>query len=405
MAKVTLLSLAALLLLPSLALAGDTGLVPDTFSGYYMPNRCALSPTPAEALKAEPQYEGTPQYGAITLGNAADNLITLVVDEVKEGDKIASSKIYIDADNDNDLTNDGDGAWASSNPNNWSTSAELSLRYRGEAQPRPTPYKVNLYRFSTRLPEFVFFYRAVAMSLDAEIAGQKVRVVLVDDNTDGLFRDIAKKPAEGEAPGGAFLVDRNLDGAIDPGSDSAECYRAGEPFEFLGKTYRLARVAPDGSQVLFEETTEPCTPKAYIAKGNPAIDFEATDTEGKTFKLSDYKGKVVLIDFWASWCGPCKAEMPNVIADYKKYHEKGLEIVGISLDQTRAAMDEYLAQNPDVTWRMTCTEKYWDEPIAKLYRVSGIPAAFLIDKDGTIYGEVRGESLTKGLEELLGPAE
>ncbi len=404
--RLLLATLAGLLLLPALSLAApeDTGLVPDTFSGYYMPNRCTLSPTPAEQLGAEPQYAGAPLYGAIRLGNAADSLITVVIDEVKEGDKVTASRIYVDANNDNDLTNDGDGAWARESAQNRSTQAELALRYRGETAARPTPYTVTLYRFTERLQDVVFYYRNVAIASDIKLGGHTVRVVLLDDNTDGLFRDIAEKPAEGTPPTGAFFVDRNLDGRIDGGSDSAEFYRGWEPFEFQGTNYKLVRVANDGARMLFEPTDEPCTPKAYIGKGLPAIDFEATDTEGKTFKLSDYKGKVVLLDFWASWCGPCKGEMPNVIASYKKYHEKGFEIVGISLDQTKAAMDAYLAENPEITWRMTCTEKFWQEPIAQLYRVSGIPAAFLIDRDGVIYGEVRGESLTKGLADLLDEA-
>jgi len=83
-------------------------------------------------------------------------------------------------------------------------------------------------------------------------------------------------------------------------------------------------------------------------------------------------------------------------------HPKGFEIVGISLDQTVRAMNDYLKENPGVTWRMVCSGKYWEDPTAAQYRVSGIPAAFLINKDGVILAKVRGESLLQGLKDLLG---
>lgn len=126
------------------------------------------------------------------------------------------------------------------------------------------------------------------------------------------------------------------------------------------------------------------------------------DAEGRTARLSDYRGKVVLVDFWSSWCAPCKAEMPNLIAAYEKYHAKGFEILGVSLDTEREAMDEHLATMPGITWRQVCTERMWEDPTAELYGVLGIPSAFLVDAEGVLYGKVRGPQVEAGLNELLG---
>jgi len=368
---------------------------------YYMPKRATLSATPAETLVAEPTYIGTPQYGAIEIGDGTDHTITLVVDEAVDAAGKGERRIYIDANNDEDLTNDGNGAWTQVTDGVVSTQATLTVEYAADGEDTAVQFPVSLYRFTTRLQDCVLYYRGAVRVGYARIGGTPVKVMLIDDSCRGLYGEHRGDPVTG-APGLGFVVDRNQDGKLEADTGSAEFYRGAEPFDFGGKGYRISRVSPMGDRVFFYPTAAEFVPKAYIGAGLPAVDFEAIDTAGKAFKLSDYKGKVVLLDFWASWCAPCRAEMPNVIAAYKAYHDKGFEIVGISLDQTLDAMNTYLSENPGITWRMVCDEKYWEAAVAQLYRVRGIPAAFLIDKEGTIYDEVRGESLTAGLEKLLG---
>jgi thiol-disulfide isomerase/thioredoxin len=128
------------------------------------------------------------------------------------------------------------------------------------------------------------------------------------------------------------------------------------------------------------------------------------DILGKPIDLAEYKGKVVMLDFWATWCGPCKAELPNVIAAYEKYHAKGFEIVGISLDEDRAAFDKFIVDSK-MTWRHHYDGKGWKNEVAVEYGVQSIPATYLIGPDGKIVAiGLRGEQLVKRLATLLGGA-
>jgi peroxiredoxin len=135
--------------------------------------------------------------------------------------------------------------------------------------------------------------------------------------------------------------------------------------------------------------------------GSPPVGFEVTSINGKKLSPEQYKGKVLLLDFWATWCAPCRQEMPNVIKVYDKYNKKGFEIVGISLDRSRDAFDRYI-EKYDMNWPQFYDGKYWQNELATLYGVSSIPATFLIDKKGNIrYKHIRGRQLEVAVKELL----
>lgn len=139
------------------------------------------------------------------------------------------------------------------------------------------------------------------------------------------------------------------------------------------------------------------------AVGQKYIDFAMNNPEGKEVKLSDYisKNKYTLIDFWASWCGPCKREMPNVIAAYKAYSKKGFGIVGVSLDNDEAAWKEAI-KTWGMTWPQMSDLKGWACEGSKLYGVNAIPATVLVDQEGTIIARnLRGEAIQEKLSELL----
>jgi thiol-disulfide isomerase/thioredoxin len=125
------------------------------------------------------------------------------------------------------------------------------------------------------------------------------------------------------------------------------------------------------------------------------------DIDGKPIDLAAYKGKVVMLDFWATWCGPCMAELPNVKAAYEKYHGKGFEIVGISLDKDRGAFDKITSEKK-MTWRHHFDGQGWKNEIAQLYGVNSIPATYLIGPDGKVAAVgLRGDALEKQLSKLL----
>ncbi|MBP1613888.1 MAG: resA 8 [Bacteroidetes bacterium] len=139
------------------------------------------------------------------------------------------------------------------------------------------------------------------------------------------------------------------------------------------------------------------------AVGQKFVDFSMLTPDGKPMKLSDYagKGKVVLVDFWASWCGPCRQEMPNLVKAYAKYKSKGFEIVGVSLDKDGQSWKDGIAQL-NITWPQMSDLKFWDSEGSKLYAIRSIPHVVLIDKDGTIIARgLHGEELQAKLAELI----
>jgi len=141
-----------------------------------------------------------------------------------------------------------------------------------------------------------------------------------------------------------------------------------------------------------------------IAIGSTAPEFTEMDTAGKAVSLSSFRGKYVLVDFWASWCGPCRAENPNLVKDYAKYHPKGFQVLGVSLDQPNGKDKWISAIHADgLSWTQVSDLKYWNNEVAVLYGIRSIPQNFLIDPNGKIVArDLRGDDLTHKLEEIFG---
>lgn len=135
--------------------------------------------------------------------------------------------------------------------------------------------------------------------------------------------------------------------------------------------------------------------------GKVAPDFTLPDTEGKPVSLKDFRGKYVLLDFWASWCPPCRRENPNVVKAYNNYKDKNFTIIGISLDRDKEKWLKGI-ENDNLTWTHLSDLKYWDSEIPALYAVRGIPANVLLDPDGVIVAKnITGEELHEKLAELI----
>ncbi len=140
-----------------------------------------------------------------------------------------------------------------------------------------------------------------------------------------------------------------------------------------------------------------------IAVGKPAPEIEMPDPSGKIRKLSDLKGKTVLIDFWASWCGPCRRENPNVVAAYKKYNKDGFEVFSVSLDKLKDQWTAAISKDQLIWPNHVSDLQHWDNAAAKLYGVSSIPFTVLVDKEGKILGHnLRGPALEEKLRAIYG---
>src|SRR5581483_9452368 len=138
-----------------------------------------------------------------------------------------------------------------------------------------------------------------------------------------------------------------------------------------------------------------------LVAGAKFPDFAEKDLEGKPLSPSNFKGKVVLIDFWATWCRPCVMELPNVQKAYEKHHDKGFEIIGISLDQDQERLKSFI-KDKNMTWQQYFDGKGWGNKLAQKYGIQSIPATFLLDGEGKIIGrDLRGEALEPALAKAL----
>lgn len=157
--------------------------------------------------------------------------------------------------------------------------------------------------------------------------------------------------------------------------------------------------ASEGYQI--KKIKEYLTKLEKVAVGKQAPDFTLNTPDGTPLSLSSFKGKVLILDFWASWCGPCREESPKMVKIYKKYKNKGLEILGVSLDKKK---EEWLKaiKEDGLTWNHVSDLRGWDSSAAKLYSIKGIPHILVIDKNGTIVGKnLSDKELEEKIKEYL----
>jgi peroxiredoxin len=141
--------------------------------------------------------------------------------------------------------------------------------------------------------------------------------------------------------------------------------------------------------------------QAALTVGAPFPDFNEKDVDGKPLSIASYKGKVVLVDFWATWSGTCRAELPHVLAAYRKYHDQGFEIIGVSLDQDQEKLTGF-TKAMNMTWPQFFDGQGWQNKLAVKYGIESIPATFLLDGKGNIIGKnLRGEELPAAVARAL----
>lgn len=336
--------------------------------------------TPAQEVR----FEGPPlllsQWGEIALGTARYAFLL----GVNAGGR---ADLWVDANRDKRLS-DAEALVGVRAPKyvEWSVVL-LATPAGGEAFP---------YSLTVVWPEgrgYVYLLGGAPRHGEFVAAGTRARWVLVDGNLDGTYG----------TKGDFYAVDVDEDGTIHGDPDGHERFGLDEAFTVGGKSYRLSQIHPGGAWVKLVGTGY-VAPKPPLLPGYPAPEFRFTPfPDGKPLALSDLRGKVVLVDFWATWCGPCMQELPQLLELYRKYRAAGFEIIGLSLDTSERELRAVLSER-GVGWPVGFEGKSWDNSLAQLYRVYQIPTSYLLDRDGIIrYRDLHGAELEEKVGELLAP--
>ena len=225
-----------------------------------------------------------------------------------------------------------------------------------------------------------------------------------DSTLTAAQKDSLMKVLEEKEEAGSAHILQTISDNIDKAAGVELLCMFGSSFEVADVQPLLAKVpAQLASQPNFVRLKGYVETLAKTSEGQKFIDFALNTPEGKEVKLSDYisKNKYTLVDFWASWCGPCRMEMPNVVAAYAKYKAKGFGVVGVSLDSNLESWKKGIS-DLKITWPQMSDLKGWQCEAAKLYGVRSIPATVLVAQDGTIVArDLRGEDIAAKLAELL----
>ena len=333
-----------------------------------------MSQEPADGI-AFPEPLGDAFYGALDLA-AREHAV--MVDIHGEG-----VDLYVDAVAD---------AKASSFPwermlSDGSLLASVPVRI-GHADGREVPYRVfvmwNPYR-----PSVLAYCRDAYQEGTADLGGRDVLLAVIDQDTDGRY-DLLD--------GGLLLIDSDGDGELLAASDSHERFALSESFNLDGVTYRVEAMDPAGDWIRIVVADEPVAPKPALLPGFPSPDFVGSTLEGDDLALSDLRGRVVILDFWAAWCGPCMAELPTM-KRLAEMEDQGVTVLGINLDRALADLSDAVSEH-ELDYPQIFDGA--DGPIGLLYRIEGIPMTYLVDPDGVIVGRsLRGEALIEAVESLL----
>lgn len=351
-----------------------------------------LTPTAPEGLKNLPKFAGKSQlYGVLEIG---DNRWNIVID----GDSKTDSLLYVDANKNLDFGDDktpckyletevGAG---------FSTAIDLEL----------SPQKKYAVGILSTIG--VAQYKDKPMLLPYANCHWKGKIAFGDVQYDVAAFDASP---DGDYSNDAIFIDVNRNGIIEL---PIEQFFKGEVRRIGNALFCVTDISQQGDKLGYFYgdlnksanrlgLTDAAEELAKLPiKGNPASPFTFKDFKsGTEYSLDNLKGSVVLIDFWATWCAPCRAEMPNVKALYEKYKDKKFQIVGISLDMDSAQLTEYL-EKEGMKWPQYFDGRGWENRISQLYKIQSVPATFLIDRDGKIAAVgIRGEELAKKLAELI----
>ena len=393
--------------------------------GGYNPQQAKLAKNKPAAVKKAPEM-AAPLYGQIAFGGKQ---YVVALDE-PEG---ADAKLYVDANANGDLTDDPAPIWEKKQgqgPNGvqltqYAGAFQLPLGAAKAAGAKAggednaagagggaagEMVTLSAYRFDKTDPQrqqlksTLMYYSDYAYEGEVTLGGKSYDALLTDMAATGKFSAAGGSP---QKPGTLLFLDINGDGKFTP---RGEVFEAAKPFNVKGTTYAMAFPGDGGAPVKITASKAkvaeiPLPPNHSV--GAKITPFRAKRMDGKAVNFpADYKGKLVLLDFWATWCPPCMAELPGLVSAHQQFKPKGFEILGVSLDQPKAADQiKQVAQQHQMTWPHVYDGKFWKADVAQKYGINSIPAAFLVDGDtGEIVAtgsSLRGGNLAATLQAAL----
>lgn len=378
-------------------------------AGYYQPARLELSDKQPESVMKLPDGVEKLKFGTLNFG-ASEAPLKCVVSlfEPKRGE----GKLWIDANANGDLTDDPAVEWK---PRTNKRGTQELIQFNGSASIE-IPYddekrtlNLSLYRFDPEDPSraafknVVFYYRDSGYSGKVQVGDKEYPALLVDDASRGDFRGI-NDPKDSKV---SLLLDVNGSGTFELRN---ERFDVRQPFNLSGTTYEITGLTPVGGKFEIIKSSKTVVEKpvaAVIAKGKKPPTFEAKTITGKTVRFpQDYEGRLVMVDIWATWCGPCREEVPNLRSVYEEFHSEGFDVLGISIDDpdNREKLDKYLKDN-DISWQQVNEDEGFDGRLASTFGVTGIPFCVLVDgKSGLIVAtsaSLRGPNLRDTIERRL----
>jgi len=266
------------------------------------------------------------------------------------------------------------------------TNVPLHLSYDED---EAAPYRLFLM-WHPYLPTVLTYCRNTYRVGTILLEDGDVNLAVIDADSDGRYDRLSM---------GTLLLDSDGDGRFHVTNDSHEVLALDEPFNLRGITYEVTGLSPSGSHIRIERSAVGVPPKPPLIPGFPAPDFRAIDGEGQVFSLSDLKGRIVVLHFWAGWCPACVSELPYLKTIAASYDEQAVVVVGINSDRTAVAFDDAVGEHELIH------RQVFDGPagdVGALYRVSGIPVNYVIGTDGMILSRgLRREALVSAVADAV----